>query len=74
MAQEELRNVVKKRMLEHRGAMPREECDSVREYKTMHEENFLSSWLREDTEGKAEEVEKMRKGPKKKRRRVEKGV
>ena len=24
----------------------------------MHEENFLSSWLREDTEGKEKEVEK----------------
>ena len=27
----------------------------------MHEENVLSSWLRESTQGKAEEVEDMRK-------------
>ena len=27
----------------------------------MHEDMFFSSWLREDTEGKAEEVEEMRK-------------
>ena len=27
------------------------------EYKPLHEENFLSSWLRDDTEGKAEEVD-----------------
>ena len=27
----------------------------------MHEETFLSTWLREDTEAKAEEVEEMRK-------------
>ena len=31
----------KKRMLEDRGAMPREEGDLVREYKDVHEENFL---------------------------------
>ena len=40
--------------------MPREEGDLVREYKAIHVNNFLSSWLREDTEGKAEEEEKMR--------------
>ena len=27
----------------------------------MHEDNFPSCWLREDTEGKAEEVDEMRK-------------
>ena len=31
--------------------------DLNREYKAMHEGNCLSSWLREDTEGKTEEVE-----------------
>ena len=32
--------------------MPWEEGDDIREYKVMHEENFLSSWLREDGEDK----------------------
>ena len=41
--------------------MPREEDDLVRQYKAMYEESSLSSWLQEDTEGKAEEVEEMRK-------------
>ena len=27
--------------------MPREVGDVIREYNAMHEENFLSSWLRE---------------------------
>ena len=37
-----------------RGALPNEDGDQLREYKAMHEENFLSSWLREDVkEGKA---------------------
>ena len=35
--------------------------DQLREYKAMHEENFLSSWLREDVEGTEEEMEKMNK-------------
>ena len=39
---------------------PKEDGDLLREYKAMHEENFLNSWLREDTEDKAEEMEKMR--------------
>ena len=38
--------------------MPREQGDLV---KAMYEENFLSSWLREDTESKAEEVEESTK-------------
>ena len=46
-------------MLEDRGGLPKEEGDSIREYKAVHEENFLSSWLRDDTEGcKSEEVKK----------------
>ena len=31
-----------------RGAFPKEDGDAISEYKAMHEENFLSSWLRED--------------------------
>ena len=37
-----------------RSALPKEEGDIVRENKAMHEENFLSSWLREDVEGMEE--------------------
>ena len=37
-----------------------EESHLVREYRAMDEDNFLSSWPREDTEGKATEVEEMR--------------
>ena len=33
---------------------PRNKCEKVREYKAMHEEMFLSSWLREDVEGTEE--------------------
>ena len=42
------------RRLQERGALPREEGDVIREYEAMHEENFLSSWLREDLVGKEE--------------------
>ena len=38
-------------MLQDRGVSVKGEGDIVREYKAMHEENFLSSWLREDVEG-----------------------
>ena len=41
-------NTAKKRMLDDRGALPKEEGDLIRECKAMHEEHFLSSWLRED--------------------------
>ena len=67
MAQKGLWNITKKRMLEDRGALPKEDGDCVREYKAMHEDNFVGSWLREDTEGKATTGEEMKKGPQKKR-------
>ena len=47
----------KKRMLEDRGALPREDGDLLAECHAMHEENFLSSWLREDVAGQEEERE-----------------
>ena len=53
----ELCDIAKKRMLEDRGALPKEEGDSIRKYKAKHEEHFLSGWLRDDTEGEAEEME-----------------
>ena len=34
-------HIAKKRMLEDRGAKPKEEGDIVREYNAMHEEKFL---------------------------------
>ena len=41
--------------------MPKEEGDIVREYKAMHEANFVSSWRREDLEGKEERRRKVNK-------------
>ena len=51
MAQKGLWNLAREKRLHDRGALPREECDVIREYHSMHEENFLSSWLREDLVG-----------------------
>ena len=45
-------------MLEDRGALPREDGDLLPEYHAMHEENFLSSWLREDVAGKEKRRER----------------
>ena len=50
----------REKMLQDRGALPNEEGDIVREYKAMHEEHFLSSWLREDVEGRKDREEKAR--------------
>ena len=36
------------KMLEDRGALSEENGNQRREYEVMHEENFLSSWLREE--------------------------
>ena len=47
LAQKGLRNLARGKMLQDRGALPKEEGDIVREYKAMYEENFLSSWLKE---------------------------
>ena len=51
----------KSRMLEDRGALPREDGDLLPEYHAIHEANFLSSWLRGDVEGKEEERERLNK-------------
>ena len=43
--------MAQKRIVEimwERGALPKEEGDAIRDYKAMHEEKFLSGWLRED--------------------------
>ena len=43
-------------MLENRGVLPKEEGELIRENQATHKENFLSSWVRDGTEGKAEDV------------------
>ena len=48
------KGLARERMLQDRGAVLEEKGDIVREYKAMHEENFLSSWLTEDVEDKKE--------------------
>ena len=47
--------------MKERGELPNEEGDVVREYKAMHEENFRSSWLREEERSKEERMAKAEK-------------
>ena len=54
MAQTGLWNLAKEKIMKERGEWPHEEGDVVREYKAMHEEDFLISWLREDEKTKEE--------------------
>ena len=54
MAQKGLWNLAKEKIMRERGELPDEESDAVREYRAMHEENFLSNWMREDGRGKEE--------------------
>ena len=58
MAQKGLWNLAREKKLKERGELPKEEGDAVREYKAMHEEIFLSSWLREDAREKEERTAK----------------
>ena len=51
----------KREFLEDRGALLEEEGDLIKNHKAMHEDNFLSGWLREYVEGKVEEEEEMRR-------------
>ena len=50
--------------MKERGELPNEEGDVVREYRAMHEENFWSSWLREDERGREEPIRMKKKGVK----------
>ena len=59
MTEKRLWNIAKKRMLEDRGALPKEDGNLLREYRAVHEENFLSSWLREDVGGEEGETERL---------------
>ena len=52
-------------MLGDRGALLEKEVDLERDYNVTHEDEFLSSWLRDGAEGQAEEVNEMRKRTKK---------
>ena len=45
--------------LEDRGALPEEDGNQLRECRAMHEENFLSSWPREDVEERKAEMERL---------------
>ena len=54
MAQKGLWNLAKEKTMKERGELPNEEGDVVRECKAMHEEDFWSSWLREDEKSKEE--------------------
>ena len=59
--------------MRERGAL--EEGDAVREYKAMHDEDILSSWLREDGKEKEEKTatvsDESEEGRSKKRKREE---
>ena len=59
MAQKGLWNLAIEKILRERGALPMEEGHAVREHKAMNEENFLSSWLREDGREKEERMVKV---------------
>ena len=43
---------LRRKKLKGKRRVAKEEGDAEREHKAMHEENFLSSWLREDVRGK----------------------
>ena len=49
-AQKGLWNLAKEKLMNERGELPSEEGDVVREFKAMHEEDFWSSWPREESE------------------------
>ena len=53
---------LEKKVPRDRGALLEEEGDVNREYKAMHEENVLSSWLWEDAKEKEERTSKTPEG------------
>ena len=62
----------REKRLQDRGALPREEGDVIREYNAMHEENFLSSWLREHLVGKEERRRKVNNETRRRKGKVRK--
>ena len=73
MAQKEFLEYRQKDSVGRQWAMPREQSDLVREYQATHEDNFLSGWLRDDTEGKAEPKTWRKQERELKKKRVERG-
>ena len=61
MAQKCLWNLAKENIVKERGELSNKVGDAVSEYVAMHEENFWSSWLREDERGKEERMAKAEK-------------
>ena len=61
MAQKGLCNLARTKALQDRGALLREEGDTIREFHATHEVNFPSSWLRKSGKGKTKrEMERKR--------------
>ena len=58
MAQKSLWNLARNKKVQDMSALPKEESDVIREYKVMHEENFLSNRLREDGKDKTKDKKK----------------
>ena len=61
MAQQGLWISAKENNMKERGELPNEEGDAAREYKSRHEENFWSNWLRENERCKEERTTKTEK-------------
>ena len=65
MAQKGLWKLAGENVLQDSGELSKEEGDVVREYEAIHEDNFLSSLLREGGKNKEEIIEEVGKEPKK---------
>ena len=74
MAQKGLWNSAKEKDMKERGELPSEEGDVVKESKAMHEEDFRSSWLREDERGREERMANAERKEKEKKRNKRKRV
>ena len=55
--------------MKDRGELPKEEGDVMGEYEAMHEEDFWSSWLREDEKSKEERKAEAEGGKEKRRKK-----
>ena len=57
----EMEGLMAQKIMKEREQLPNEEGNAVKEYKAMHEEDFWSSWLREDERSKEERKAKTEK-------------
>ena len=57
--------------MKEKGKLPNEEGDVVKEKKALHEEDFWSSWLREDERGKERRMAKTERKEEEKKGRGE---